>query len=143
MKLDEVITKEDRQMRLPLWAYPWILGGSILLASMLHHFGMFALARPIMFSVSIISITIAMRWKLKGHVWFWITMAFLTALHAPLILFTPWTTRWIPALVLIPIGIVDLYVMLWTVSVVGKLMGGDRTTTRRGGNPAHKHQNSD
>jgi len=110
-------------MRLPLWAYPWVLGGFILLASMLHHFGKFALARPIMFSVSIIGVTIAMRWKLKGEVWFWITMAFLTALHLPLILFTPWNTKWIPALVLIPVGIADLYAMLWVISVVAKLKG--------------------
>ena len=123
MKLDEVITAEDRQMRLPLWAYPLVLGGFMLLASMLHHFGKFALARPMVFSVSIIGVTIAMRWKLKGRVWFWITMTFLTALHVPLILFIPWTTRWIPALVLIPIGIADLYAMLWVVSVVAKLKG--------------------
>ena len=131
MQSDRVITAEDRQMRLPLWAYPLVLGGFILLASMLHHFGKFALARPIMFSVSIIGVTIAMRWKLKGRVWFWITMTFLTAFHVPLILFIPWTTKWIPALVLIPIGIADLYAMLWVVSVVGKLAGEKKATERR------------
>src|SRR4051812_27962375 len=98
-------------MRLPLWAYPLVLGGAFLLALLLHHFGRLALARPIVFSVSVIGVTIAMRWKLKSQVWFWITMAFLTALHIPLILFIPWTAKWIPALVLIPIGIVDLYAM--------------------------------
>jgi hypothetical protein len=128
---DKIITAEDRQMRLPLWAYPWVLGGFILLASMLHHFGKFALARPITFSVSIIGVTIAMRWKLKSEVWFWITMAFLTALHVPLILFIPWTTKWIPALVLVPIGIADLYAMLWVVSVVGRFRGEQKTTARR------------
>lgn len=90
------------------------------MAMLLHHFGKFALARPIVFSVSVIGVTIAMRWKLKKHVWFWITMAFLTALHVPLILLIPWTTMWIPALVLTPIGIVDLYTMLWVISLIGK-----------------------
>jgi hypothetical protein len=50
-------------------------------------------------------------------------MICLAALHVPLILFVPWTTRWIPVLVIIPIGFADLYVMLWVVSVVGKFHG--------------------
>ncbi len=69
-----------------------------------------------------IIIAIAMRWKLKGHIWFWITVVSLAVLHLPLILFTPWTTKWIPAFVIIPIGLADLYAMLWVVSVVGKFM---------------------
>jgi len=64
-----------------------------------------------------------MRWKLKGRVWFWVTVAFLAALHVPLILLIPWNTKWIPVLVIIPIGIADLYAMLWVVSVVARYMG--------------------
>ena len=98
------------------------MGGAMLLALLLRRFGKFELARPIMFSLSIIGVTIAMRWKLKGHVWFWITLAVLTALHVPLIVFIPWTTKWIPALVLIPFGIADLYAMLWVISMMGKFV---------------------
>ncbi len=50
-------------------------------------------------------------------------MAFLSALHLPLILFIPWTTKWIPAFVIMPFGIADSYAMLWVLSVVGKFMG--------------------
>jgi hypothetical protein len=71
-----------------------------------------------------------MRWKLRGHVWFWITMAFLTALHVPLILFIPWTDKWIPVLVIIPIGIADSYTMLWVVSIVGKFMKRPKAAER-------------
>ncbi len=107
------------------------MGGTFLLALLLHHFGKFALARPIMFSVSIIGVTIAMRWKLKGEVWFWITMASLSAIHVPLILFIPWTAKWIPALVMIPIGIADLYAILWVLVVVGKYMDGPKNFVTR------------
>jgi hypothetical protein len=109
-------------MRLPLWGYIFIPVGAFLLSALFDHFGKLALARPIGFSVSIIIITIAMRWKLRGHVWFWVTMTFLAALHAPLILFIPWTTKWIPVLVIIPFGIADSYAILWVLSVVGKFM---------------------
>jgi len=109
-------------MRLPLWGYVFIPVGAFLLFSLFDHFGKLALARPAVFSVSLIIIAVAMRWELKGLVWFWITMASLAALHVPLILFIPWTTKWIPVLVIIPFGIADLYAMLLVVSIVGKFM---------------------
>ena len=102
-----------------IYFYP---GRRILLSALLDHFGKLALARPTVFSVTMIVIAVAMRWKLKGLMWFWITMASLAALHVPLILFIPWTTKWIPVLVIIPFGIADLYAMLWVVSVVEKVM---------------------
>ena len=123
MQPDKVITEKDRQMRLPLWAAPFVFCGALLLSFIFDHFGKLALARPTFYATAIITIAVAMRWKLKGHAWFWITMAFLTALHFPLILFIPWTTKWIPVLVVIPVGIADLYAMLWVISVVAKFKG--------------------
>jgi len=69
-------------------------------------------------------LAIVMRWKLRRHVWFWITIVVLAGLHLPLILFVPWTAKWIPAIVIAPIGIADLYAMLWVILVVGKYMDG-------------------
>jgi hypothetical protein len=123
VKLDDVVTEEDRQMRLPLWAYPFVIVGSALMYFVFDHFGKAAIARPTFYSVAIISITIAMRWKLRGHVWFWATMAVFGALHALLILLVPWADKWIPALVVIPVGIADSYAMLWIISIVAKSKG--------------------
>ena len=109
-------------MRLPLWGYIFIPVGAFLLFGLFDHFGKLALARPTLLSISIIIIAVAMRWKLKARVWFWTTMAFLAALHIPLILFIPWTTKWISVLAFIPVGIADLYAMFWVLSVVGKRM---------------------
>jgi hypothetical protein len=118
-------------MRLPWWGVLCVVVGAFLLFLVFDHFGKLAIARPTLYSVAIIIITIAMRWTLRGHMWFWITMAFLGALHVPLILFIPWTTKWIPALVVIPIGTADSYAMLWVVSVVGKFMGEQKTAEKR------------
>ena len=49
-------------------------------------------------------------------------MTVIAALHVPLILFVPWTTKWVPAIVITPIGIADLYAMIAILSVVGKFM---------------------
>ena len=122
MKLDEVVTEEDSRMRLPWWGVLAVIVGAYVLFSLFDHFGKLAIARPTLYSVAIIAITIAMRWRLRGHLWFWIVIAIPTTLHVPLILFIPWTTKWIPALVVIPIGIVDSYAMLWVVSMTERLM---------------------
>ena len=123
MPFDRIVTKEDRRMRLPWWGVLCVGLGAFLLFFLFDHFGKFAFARPTLYAVSVIVITIAMRWKLKEQAWFWITMASLSALHILLILLVPWTSKWIPALVVIPIGIADSYAMLWVILFVGKLVG--------------------
>jgi hypothetical protein len=128
--LDKVITAEDRKMRLPWWGVLGVILGALVLLILFDHFGKLTLARPTMTSAAMVIIAIAMRWKLKGHGWFWITMIVLAALHVPLVLLVPWTTRWVPAFVIIPIGMADLYIMLWVVSVVGKFMGEPKTAER-------------
>jgi hypothetical protein len=65
---------------------------------------------------------IVVKWKLRRHVWFWITMATILAIHGLLILSVAWTTKWIPAIVIIPIAVADLYAILAIVSVVEKSM---------------------
>ena len=130
--LDKLITPEDRKMRLPWWGVLCVMVAAFLLFFLFDHFGKLAIARPTLYSVAVITITIAMRWKLRQHVWFWICMASLAALHVPLILFVPWTTKWIPAIVVIPIGIADSYAMLWVLSVVGKFWGEQKTSEKHG-----------
>jgi hypothetical protein len=122
------MTKEDSQMRLPWWGILCVMIGSLPLYLLFVYFKRFDLARPTLTSVAMVAIAIAMRWKLRRHAWFWGTMVILAALHVPLILFVPWTTKWVPAFVIIPIGLADLYVMLWVLSVVGKFMEGSETS---------------
>jgi hypothetical protein len=123
----KVFTEEDRKMRLPWWGVLGIILGGLPVLILFDHLGKFNLARPTLTSVVVVVIAIALRWKLKGHVWFWITMIVFVALHVPLVLLIPWTTRWVPAFVIIPIGMADLYIMLLVLSVVGKFMGGSET----------------
>jgi hypothetical protein len=138
-----VITAEDRKMRLSWRGILCVMFGTLLLALPFVYFRRFDLARPSIMSALMVAIAIALRWKLRRYVWFWATMTLLAALHLPLILFVPWTTRWIPAVVIAPVGIADLYAMLWVLSVVGRFMeepkpsndghssSGDTTTASR------------
>jgi hypothetical protein len=130
LRAGKIITKEDRQMHLPWWGVLCVIGGTIVLGLLFLHFGKFALARPTIDSVAMVALAVVMRWKLRAHVWFWITMTILAALHLPLILLVPWTTKWVPAFVIAPIGIADMYAMLWILAVVGKLMDEPKSTAR-------------
>ena len=123
----QVVTKEDKQMRLGWRGVLSVMLGTILLAIPFLYFGRLNLALPSFVSIAMIALAITMRWKLRGHVWFWVTMTLLAALHLPFILFIPWTTKWIPAVVIAPFGVLDLHAMLWTLAVVGKYMDGLRT----------------
>lgn len=121
--MQPIVTREDKEMRLSWRGGLFIALGTAFLAFLFLSVGRFELARPTMVSVAMVGLAITMRWKLRKRAWFWITMTILAALHLPLILFVPWTTRWIPAILIAPIGIADLYAMLWVISVVAKYRG--------------------
>ncbi len=120
--------KAVQQMRLPWWGVLSWMAGCALIVWPFYHLGRLDLARPALYSIGMLGVAIAIKWKLRRHVWFWITMTFLAALHILLILFVPGTTKWVPAIVIIPIGIADLYAVLWVLSAVGKLMEGPKAS---------------
>ena len=69
-------------------------------------------------------IAVKMRWQFKDRAWFWILLVFLLACHIPLILFVPWTDRWIPAVAILPIGLLDLLLILGSITLVERFTRG-------------------
>lgn len=122
--------KAVKKMRLPWWGILFGIIGSTLSALLFDHFGKLDLALPTFCSIAVLGFAIAVKWKLRRCVWFWITMAVIAALHVLLISSVPWTTKWVPALVIAPILAVDFYAILWILSVVGKYMEGPKTAER-------------
>lgn len=104
-----------------------IFFGSILVGLLFFHFGRLALARPTIFSAIVIATVFTVRWEQRHHVWFWVIMTIFLGLHVLLIVSVPWSTRWVPAIVLAPIGIADLCVMLAVLSAVGKFAENGKT----------------
>src|ERR1700737_972870 len=76
-----------RKIRLPWWALLCLGIGSFLAAWLFDRFGRLTLALPMLNSILVLGFTVAVRRKLRGRAWFWITMTVLAALHVPLILF--------------------------------------------------------
>jgi len=103
---------------------------SILITWMFDYLGGFDLARPALYCMAMLGIAIAIKWKLRRHLWFWIAMTVIVAVHVLLVLLVPWSTKWVPAIFIIPIGIMDLYAMLAILSVVGKFVERPKTSER-------------
>jgi chromate transport protein ChrA len=118
--------KAAKKLRLPRWA---ILPGIVvafLCAWLFDRFGRLNLMLPIWNSVAVLGLMFVLKWRLRRHAWFWITMTVIVALHVPLILFVPWGTRWVPAMAIAAIDSLDFCLILWILSFVGNLMGGPR-----------------
>jgi hypothetical protein len=116
--------KAAKKIWLPWWAVVCLIVGGMPIPWLFDHYGRFNLALPTMNCVGMLVFAVAVKWKLRRHAWFWDTMALLAALHVPLILFVPWTTKWVPALAIAAIDSADFCVILAILSVVGKFMGG-------------------
>ena len=118
--------KDARKIRLPKWAILCGIVVSTLMAWLFDHFGRFDLELPVMETIGVLGFAIAVKWKLRSRVWFWITMAIIATLHVVLVLLIPWTTKWIPVAIIIPILTADFYAILWVCAVVGTFV--DRRT---------------
>jgi hypothetical protein len=119
-----------KKIRLPWWGMLCWIAACGLIVWLLISLGRFDLALPTLNGVAVIGFTIALKRGLGRHAWFWGTMIILAALHVPLILFVPWTTKWVPALAIAAIDSADLIVMLTILSVVGRFMEGPKTFER-------------
>jgi hypothetical protein len=67
-------------------------------------------------------VAIKVRWELRNRLWFWSTIVALLALHIPLILYLPWTSRWIPAVGIFALGVVDCAIILGCIALIEKRM---------------------
>jgi hypothetical protein len=93
-----------------------------------HHFKREELARPIVFSIIIIGIALAMLWQRRRGLgsWFWIALTIFVLLHVlflVLLWISGWAIPWIPAFMITPIALADSGVMLATLSVIAKFCG--------------------
>lgn len=113
---------EGKQLTLSWKSGLVIFVGALLIGLAFNYLGKSALERPTGVSVVIVAFAVAMKWELRSQIWFWTAVAIFVALHVMLILFIPWPTGWIPAVVMIPIGLADLYAMLGILSMVRKFV---------------------
>ncbi|HEX5438986.1 MAG TPA: hypothetical protein VFW98_17675 [Gemmatimonadaceae bacterium] len=120
-------------------AQKWRLGwrGLLIVAVMdlpvfwlFDHFGRSNMMVPTGACIAVLGVVIAIKWKLRRHVWFWMVLAILAALHAVLLWYVPWPAARGAALAWTGVAYIDLWVLLWVFEAIGRLMEG-RTTAER------------
>jgi len=119
-----------KKIWLPWWAVLCWMAFCAVIELLLLALGRFDLGLPALNSVAVVAFAIALKRKLWRHAWFWGTMICLAALHVPLVLFVPWTTRWVPALAIAAIDSGDLILMLTILSVASNLVGEQKNSVR-------------
>lgn len=78
------------------------------------------------FTVSLVlcvaMIAIKLRWKLRKHAWFWVTIALVMAVHIPLFFIVRWPQTKIPTIAFsMPLGIADFLLISGAISLAEKL----------------------
>ncbi len=119
-----------KKLRLPWWGVLCLIVGALPIYWLFDHFGRLNIALPTLNCVGMLVFAVVVKWKLRRHVWFWITLAVIAVLHLPLILFVPWGTRWVPAIAIAAIDSADLIVMLAILTLVGKFIEEPKTAER-------------
>jgi hypothetical protein len=103
--------------------------GAIIGLSMLPIFFLFVYLgkAELGFGVTIVAtaavLAIKLRWELSKHVWFWVTIAVVFALHIPLLLVFQWPPHTgVPTLFYtMPMGIADFFIMSGAISLAQRL----------------------
>lgn len=78
------------------------------------------------FTVSLVlgmaMIAIKLRWQLRRHAWFWVTIALVLALHVPFLLIVRWPKTNIPTIAFsLPLGIADFLLISGAISLAEKI----------------------
>jgi len=73
-------------------------------------------------SLAVIIIVARARWDLKNYAWFWITLVVMIALHVPLVLLIPWTSRSYPGITLLPVAAVDYAIVYGCIKLTEKAL---------------------
>jgi hypothetical protein len=88
-----------------------------------QYFGYPAKERAAFVSGFVIVTVTRLFWHLRSRLWFWITMIVLVAMHAAMVVYVPWTNRNLPGVTLLPIGVLDFFVVYGCVKLVGDAVG--------------------
>jgi hypothetical protein len=78
-------------------------------------------ARAGWFLSAVIVIAVRVRWDLHKKMWFWPTIAVISLVHILAIIMVPWTSRWIPSVVIFPFCAVDGVAILGILQLMEKL----------------------
>jgi hypothetical protein len=86
------------------------------------YFGKVDLGLTAFIVLGVIVFAIKIRWNLRKHVWFWVTIILILALHVPLVFIVRWPQGKVPMIAYtMPFGIADFLVILGALGLAERL----------------------
>jgi len=70
---------------------------------------------------TIVFLVVGARWDLRKRFWFWIAIGFGLLLQIPLVLLVPWNNRNLIWMTVLPVGVLDYFLVYYCVRVTEKL----------------------
>jgi hypothetical protein len=113
------------KIRLPWWGMLCVAIGSLSTIWLFDRLGSLSLFLPALNGTAVLAFAVAVKWKLRRHIWFWVTIVVVVALHIATLLLVPWTSRWFPAVVWAGAASLDFCVILVVIDAVGRLRGAE------------------
>lgn len=80
------------------------------------------IGRTASYCLGMILLAVRIRWDLRKEVWFWGVMTLMLVLHVPLVLLVRWPHRWIPAIAILPIAVLDCLIILGVVRITERVI---------------------
>ena len=75
---------------------------------------------------------IKLRWELRRHVWFWVTIIAILALHVPLLTSIHWPSNSAPTILYsLPIGFVDFFLITGGIGLAEKFFSKDSSSDEK------------
>ena len=86
------------------------------------YLGMAEMGFTVCIVLGMVVLAIKLRWKLRRHAWFWITIALVLVLHIPFFFIVRWPQTKIPTIAFsMPLGIADFLLISGAISLAEKL----------------------
>jgi hypothetical protein len=104
---------------------PWAVAAVLLtfpLFFLFKFFGRPANGRAAWFCAMALFLAVRFRWEVSRKTWFWPSIAAISLIHLPLILFFPWTAGWVPSFLIFPLVLADFFVVLILIHRVEMFM---------------------
>ena len=84
--------------------------------------------------LGMVMLAIKLRWKLRRHAWFWLTIAVIAALHIPFLFIVRWPQTKIPTIAFsMPIAIIDFLMISGAPSLAEKVFSKGHSSDEEDG----------
>jgi len=119
-RIFEADLKEAKKLQLPGPIMVLVFVVTVFCCWWFDRFGRMNLVEPLIIGCVALGFVIYLKWNLRRYWWFWMSLCVFGASHGILLLYVPWTDKWHPAAAWAGGASIELFAMLWVLSLLQK-----------------------